>query len=287
MTVLSIGTFPKLCIISAYLPCRGSCKLVNFLDQIEEICIKFNDHAIFICGDLNASLSRNPSKERDISLTNFVVKHYLINRQKGTATFYHENREQSAELDYILKNSLVRSISGDVFVKKDQVNNVSGHLAVSTTINISIRNRQKSIMSNPRPNLETYDKKLFQNIINDNMEKVRRPMENGQITESINILKVVLDKAAEEHNPGYNPNKKRRSKSRAAITSPEVIQASKASIYAWWKWKLAGKPNSIQHPSKKDTKSAKYNLRRAQRQVLSKNRNEKMKSIMEAKGTNS
>jgi len=64
INVLALHTDPKICIINVYMPCRGNNSkdtYLNTLSQVEEILYKFNnDHAVFICGDFNASLSRTP-----------------------------------------------------------------------------------------------------------------------------------------------------------------------------------------------------------------------------------
>ena len=283
ITTLTTDTSPKLCIVSVYLPCRGNSRQEDFkasLDLLEEICNKFAEHVIFICGDLNASLSRNPPNDRDNLLKSFVQSMGLTSQQNGTPTFFHENKEQSAELDYILKNPLACSVSSIVHIEDDQSNNVSDQLAVSTTLNISSSRKTKPTLSYPKPNWDRCNTEKFQRAVNCNIDKIKDDLEKGKLIESIYSLKTTLDNAAVKNIPGYHPNKPRKLKRNQKISSPEIVLASKISKKAWWKWKLAGQPNSNLHPLKKSMKTAKYQLRRIQRQASSRLRQQNMEDIM-------
>ena len=72
-----------MCIISVYMPNRGNNTKSQYsatLKEVEELVEKYShNHALFVCGDFNASLSRQSANERDILLRYFVEKHQLIN----------------------------------------------------------------------------------------------------------------------------------------------------------------------------------------------------------------
>ncbi|KAH3836033.1 hypothetical protein DPMN_115746 [Dreissena polymorpha] len=78
---MEITANPDICIISVYLPCRGNSTKDNFCKvilEIEELLEKYSDtHALFICGDFNSSLSRQPPNDRDQILRDLVRKHNL------------------------------------------------------------------------------------------------------------------------------------------------------------------------------------------------------------------
>ncbi|KAH3826741.1 hypothetical protein DPMN_128651 [Dreissena polymorpha] len=102
--VMEIAADPDICIISVYLPCRGNNSKDKFCEvilEIEELLEKYSEtHALFICGDFNSSLSRQPPNDRDQTLRDLVKKHNLHTDQDGEPTFFHASGEQSAEIDY-------------------------------------------------------------------------------------------------------------------------------------------------------------------------------------------
>ncbi|KAH3802261.1 hypothetical protein DPMN_155934 [Dreissena polymorpha] len=70
--------------------------------EIEELLEKYSDtQALFICGDFNSSLSRQPPNDRDLILRDLVRKLNLHTDKDGEPTFFHASGEQSAEIDYI------------------------------------------------------------------------------------------------------------------------------------------------------------------------------------------
>ncbi|KAH3813279.1 hypothetical protein DPMN_141732 [Dreissena polymorpha] len=156
IVVMEIDANTDIGIIIVYLPCRGNNTKDNFCEvilEIEELLKKYSDtHALFICGDFNSSLSRQPPNDRDQILRDLVKNHNLHTDQDGEPTFFHASGEQSAEIDYILKNTLARDISSTVVTAGQQHSNVSKHTPVSTEIMITFHDKQNDLMTCPKPN---------------------------------------------------------------------------------------------------------------------------------------
>ena len=78
MVVLENESNPPICMVSIYMPCRGNSTKLQYeatLDELQEIVLKFNSsHAVFICGDMNSSLSRTPPNDRDTLFREFCNK---------------------------------------------------------------------------------------------------------------------------------------------------------------------------------------------------------------------
>ena len=68
----------KIYIASIYLPCRGNHTIqafVDIFDEISEIITKYsNSGALILCGDFNASLTRDPQNERDKTIQKLSIK---------------------------------------------------------------------------------------------------------------------------------------------------------------------------------------------------------------------
>ena len=269
IVVLQLDSKPKVCIINTYLPCRGNNsrdKFQNVISELEEIIEKFSgDHALFLCGDLNASLSRNPPNERDILLREFVSKHQLFNQQTGTPTFYHASGESQAEIDYILKNSAALSISSNTVVEGVHPVNVSDHVAISTDITICIEETNSRSTYVPRPNWDKCNHRVYVEHVNNHIVNFRLDQDQEGILESI---RGILHSVAADSIPNFIPNKDKLRKVKPKICSLDISLAAKASRQAWGEWKQAGSPSSNTHPLKVNMKNTKRSLRSKQRILL-------------------
>ena len=107
---IEIETKPKpLCIINAYMPCRGRKTKENqyneSLDVIREIINKYrHSHQIILGGDLNASLHREPPNNSDKALQTFIQEVELTtpDNYPTKPTFYHHDNKSSSQIDYFL-----------------------------------------------------------------------------------------------------------------------------------------------------------------------------------------
>ncbi|KAK3088016.1 hypothetical protein FSP39_013503 [Pinctada imbricata] len=128
----------KWCIINTYMPCRGTHTKDDYeeiLDEINEIIVRFgNTHNIIICGDMNASLHREPPNKQDLQLRKFMKEKNLLVKEnpKGENTFSHHNGINMAKLDYILYSEDVHNvISADQIEESCNDVNVSDHAPLS------------------------------------------------------------------------------------------------------------------------------------------------------------
>ncbi|MEW8545673.1 MAG: endonuclease/exonuclease/phosphatase family protein [Candidatus Thiodiazotropha sp.] len=114
MVVIEVQSVPPLCICNIYMPSRnskgngkGDDNYQSCLDQLEEVLNIYNDsHAVVILGDFNASLMGRKGNEQDQQLKAFVANNSLGHLQTGIPTFFHPNKTDSAEIDYVLFNRL-------------------------------------------------------------------------------------------------------------------------------------------------------------------------------------
>ena len=75
------------------------------LAQLDEILNTYSStHAIFILGDFNGSLVQRKGNSQDLQLGMFVDSNALLNQQNGQCTFFHPNKTDKAEIDYIFYN---------------------------------------------------------------------------------------------------------------------------------------------------------------------------------------
>ena len=282
-------TIPKICIINLYLPCRGNTSkhhYIAIIQELEEILQRYTSKdAVFICGDFNASLSRQPPNERDQLLKDLVRQHNLINQQQGKSTFIHPNGEYKYEIDYILKNRQAAELSSDVWIEDADHQNTSDHFAVSTVIYI---NEQPYLKQDPavhqkRPNWNKCDKKSYKENVENNLSS----LENRTYGNAENLVYTVTDAlilATEQSIPGFkkgqHPTRKRK---KQLPNGPEIMLASKNSKHCWWKWKMGGSPTDSQHPLSVAMKQAKQQLRKTLRQAVAEKRHRELENIMQAR----
>ena len=119
-----------------------------FLDQLEEILITYNStHAVFILGDINASLVHRKGNIQDSLLVNFVETNSLFYQQDGIETFFHPNKTYKAEIDYVLYNKNGNDLIMEVSVAREVALNTSDHVPVLGVL----KTRTKDV---PRQNLQ-------------------------------------------------------------------------------------------------------------------------------------
>ena len=75
---------------------------MHCLDQLEETLNIYSlTHAVFIVGDITASLISRKGNLQDTLLRDFVDRNALYWKQHGEETFFHPNKTDRAEIDYI------------------------------------------------------------------------------------------------------------------------------------------------------------------------------------------
>ena len=101
---------PPICICNVYMPRRNSKGIAksddNFqscLEQIEEVLsIYQNTHIVLLVGDFNTSLVEQKGNAQDVLLQAAVTSNSLEHQQMDASTFFHPNKTDNAEINYIL-----------------------------------------------------------------------------------------------------------------------------------------------------------------------------------------
>ena len=75
-------------------------------------------HIVLLVGDFNASLSRQRGNAQNVLLQAAVASNSLEHQQKGVSTFFHLNKTDNAEIDYILFNKIRQRFVNSVYVEK-------------------------------------------------------------------------------------------------------------------------------------------------------------------------
>ena len=136
IVAIEVCSVPPLCICNVYMPSRSSKSNCNdkenymhCLDQLEEILnIYTRSHAVFILGDMNALLVPRRGNQQDVLLRDFVDSNSLCWRQNGEETFFHPNKEDRAEIDDILFNTIVDSLVKEyVRVQRSGIDTIKYH----------------------------------------------------------------------------------------------------------------------------------------------------------------
>ena len=98
----------------------GSADRENYqqvLDQLEEILNTYSrTHSVLMLGDMNASLQQRKGNNQDTLLKDFQTSNNLHCLQKGAGTFFHPNKSDKAEIDYILFDERSKQIVTTVAV---------------------------------------------------------------------------------------------------------------------------------------------------------------------------
>ena len=151
---------PKLCIISAYIPSKGSKsyneEYIETLDELREIIVKYNkDHCIVLCGDMNASLHSNTADDRDRLCWKFCIEMDLQLKEDYPIgkTYIHVNGKKSSQIDYILINTSFKSHISNIKIRND-LTNTSDHRTVTADIileqNTSAEGKSNTVSSENR-----------------------------------------------------------------------------------------------------------------------------------------
>ena len=152
ITAVEVLSSPPLYVCKVYMPSRNSKgdkegdSYRICLDQLSEILSTCGKrHAVLFLEDLNASLVTRPGNQQDVPLKQFVEANRLLYKQTGENTFFHPNKHDKAEIDYILFNDLDEEVVTSVEVQNKDALNTSGHIPVIATLCISAGKTQPTI----------------------------------------------------------------------------------------------------------------------------------------------
>ena len=287
----------KVCIISVYMPARGSsdsdAEFSATLDELHEIIVKYsNSHSFILGGDFNASLHRKSGPiHRDTLLETFTKEHQLFLADIPTirATYMHEGTGANSTIDYWFSsyNDLQASIGHPSGL------NLSDHVEILLTTDLYIDSTVK-IGSNKKEALEPpikpkirwnkTDLDLYTSILDD---KLPSPISlettcDMDVDLLASTLNSVLYSASVAASPKGRPQSKQRKRTLPVWneTISEVVERSKR---AHKEWQAAGSPTDITNLHVLRRKQARRLMRQTIRQQVYIQKQEKYEEIMHAK----
>ena len=295
IVAVEVLTTPPLCICSVYMPSRNS--KTNYsdkenyqqcLDQLEEIMDTFGGtHAMLILGDMNASLCKRQGNNQDVLLENFVKSNNLFCEQNGSETFFHPNKSDKAEIDYILFNDKCKQYLGNVTVDNRLSSNTSDHIPVVGTLFIQNRkttNQKTKVVCKPK--WDRCDKSAYRKMVRENLLSFDTflPSTTGDfdILQPLSHLNAVLKRATTCSIPKHKSEVTVR-QLQSRPWSESIHDAIKESRLAWWDWKKSGSPSDPTHATVQRKKIARKLVRKEQRQEAAKRRKDKIEEIMRSR----
>ena len=142
-------------ILNAYLPPRGSYSNDDFrqeVDQLHEICSKYQGRPIILAGDLNIDINK-PHDSRTKYLVNFMKTHSLREPVPIIEpTFHHNNgMGSSSKIDYILVNDVLRNANQNIEYRilNDDAINTSSHKALYIKLDLTFQPPRPDIRRKP------------------------------------------------------------------------------------------------------------------------------------------
>ena len=93
---------------------------------------------------MNASMISRKSNPQDTLLQDFVARQNLSWRQTGEETFFHPNKADKAEIDYVFFNKLGSKAVEQVRVDRNNQLNTSDHIPVKARVNVEFREKSRS-----------------------------------------------------------------------------------------------------------------------------------------------
>ena len=280
-------TTDKMALVNVYMPCRGSYSNTDFLnelDQVEEICQKFQSLHIIVAGDFNIDLNKSNDVRvryfKKFLKTNNLMEAYPIN----SPTFRHHNGLHTSKIDYILFNQSLKSIVTAVEYKvlEHDPMNCSSHDPLllklylkETTINMTCLKKRDKWTG--KPQWDKCDKHAYEEALSQYLHTDIKPSSPGL---AIQYLTQAISKAIEKTVPFSKPKPKKQ------VWSPHIARSLKESRRADAQWKQANRPGPPHNLfiSRKITKKA---YRSAQRIQTAIDRNKNLDTLQTASEENS
>ena len=256
------------------------------IDQLEEIINTFSGtHALVIVSDINASLRRRNGKNQDVMLENFVKSNGLFCEQTGTETFFHPNKTDRAEIDYIPLNEKSKSIVRNVAVDNGQTLNTSDHVPVIGTFKIHTKktvNQTTKVVCNAK--WDRCDMSVYSDV-RDSLLPFDAFLPTGSedfgILRPLSHLTAALKQATLSSIPKFKPEVTVR-QLQSRPWSERIHSAIKESWLAWWDWRKSGSPTDSMHDTDIRRVTARKTLRKEQCQEAAKRRRYAVEEIMRA-----
>ena len=127
-------------------------------------------HIVLLVGDFNACLSGQRGNAQDVLLQATVASNSLEHQQKGVSTFFHPNKTNNAEIDYILFNKIGQRFVKSVCVEKSVALNTSDQVPVVMQMELTVGyGKNENVIMKCKPNWDKCDKQNYQLFIKKNI----------------------------------------------------------------------------------------------------------------------
>jgi endonuclease/exonuclease/phosphatase family metal-dependent hydrolase len=281
----------RLCIVCVYMPCRGklhhAAEYSAVLDEVYEIKRKYHYCPFIWCGDMNASYIRKKKDPQDVKFMEFCKEIGVVvpPGMPRSSTYYHHNKRDEAQIDYIMIPDGLASAVVNVVVHSREAMNTSTHSPVCIVLALTMASRgakQHDIVHSscaypPTINWKKLDTALYKEVLASKLEAVECILDDQTPVEvAISSFYDALTDAARKSAP-----LRRGKHGRKKIWSPELSSLAKQSKVAHKEWVRSGRPGKGD-ASHTAMKKAKNGLRRAQRALAADERSKVMSDIMTA-----
>ena len=268
-------------IVNIYMPCRGAYTNMEFqeyLDQLHEICKKFEECKLIIAGDFNV----DPYKKSDARVKSFTTllssNHLSEVKSIKDPTYKHEGVNHESKIDFILINDNMKNhmTHAEYKIHQDDPVNSSKHLPLVLTVFLPVTKQNKVCKPSkkihvPRPIWNKCDRELYNLRLNQYLETDVTPTCTKLAVE---YLTTALTKAATEATPHTKP------KPKCAPWNPVIATCLKETRTADAKWKKSIEEDQDPETLKQlgeERKQARKKFRQAQRIQVA---NERQNNIM-------
>ena len=261
-------------LLNTYMPTEGAigADYQESLDEIYAIMDKYNNHKFIWTGDINASQNREKPTTNDLKFKKFCkeVGLKVSTSMPDSPTFHHFNGKSQSQIDLYITKPLEDPIQSIEILSRDPTN-VSPHdpviAFISTAEHQQMIGQTSEVISLTRINWKKVDISKYQNATSIKFNALEDSVTTLPTAVTIERINSILNECAVESSPPTKKNKKKKKYKWTANLKPLV----KRSVNIHRKMKNTP-PGEIYEQLKMSLKSAKRNIRRAQRQAAAKRR---------------
>lgn len=287
--VITLDSTPPLCIISCYMPCRGTYTKMQYqdiLDEVTEIVKKFSPHyTMLLCADVNgtpASHTLDMRKDRVKEVTEFLTHSGLRVPEDvpKKPTYYHAGAQ--SQIDFILTSEMPDTIVMRTSIPDWDATSCSPHVPIiaiieGVRIQRTLRQSTKAV-SNGKISWHKIDSTAYMEKVQERLSWDRELSTTEDVSGAIAYMSDILKGVTEELKP---KTKVRKGKKRKPM-HPSLIQLIRRGRKLNWEWKNAGRPNQS-HPLSVARKDVSKQIRKCQRMAAARHRNNSLQAIMNAR----
>lgn len=274
-------------IINTYMPTAGTHTKISYqdiTDEVHELLEKYHPQLNMIWfGDMNADPQRATSNN-DRMLKAFCEEEELVISDKiQEPTYHHFTGTSRSKIDLVIQPA-IQDLIEDIKVDVRNPINLSCHDAIIAKLNIgtvAATTSAKSKYTTPAPTKIKWNKvdlPMYRNLTFRRLTKMLQYIDDRTPTDLIvKRTNAILSKSALDCHPTSKPRKQTTYKWAHQLKT-YAVDAKEAHA----RWKEEGRPEDPLHPAYHSKTEAKRSLRRQQKQINARERDERQRLIMEA-----